>query len=264
MNSYLELLREVREHGEQRPDRTGTGVLGLFGRHLRFDLAAGFPLLTTKKVYFQGVVEELLWFIRGGTNVRELQQRGVTIWDEWADERGELGPVYGAQWRNWGAGDARNIDQLRQVMERLKREPESRRLLVSAWNVGELERMALPPCHLLFQFHVARGRLSCQMYQRSVDIFLGLPFNIASYALLTHMVAQAAGLAPGELVLALGDVHLYLNHLQQADAQLKRKPYPLPRLSLESSVTELFDFDSQHVTLHDYRCHPALPAPIAV
>lgn len=264
MKSYLALLREVREHGTRRHDRTGTGVLSLFGRQLRFDLTNGFPLLTTKKVYFHGVVEELLWFIRGGTNVRELQARGVTIWDEWANKHGELGPVYGAQWRNWISNSGHRIDQLHEVMERLKREPESRRLLVSAWNVGELERMALPPCHLLFQLYAAEGRLSCQLYQRSVDIFLGLPFNIASYALLTHMIAQVAELTPGELILALGDVHIYLNHLQQADIQLKRNPYPLPRLSLDPHVRDLFAFDSHHVTLNDYRYHPALPAPIAV
>lgn len=264
MKSYLELLSDVREHGKPRNDRTGTGVLSLFGRQLRFDLTTGFPLVTTKKVYFHGVVEELLWFLRGSTNVRELQARGVTIWDEWADEHGELGPVYGAQWRNWKSSGGRRIDQLQEVVERLKREPESRRLLVSAWNVGELEHMALPPCHLLFQFYAAEGRLSCQLYQRSVDIFLGLPFNIASYALLTHMIAQVAGLTPGELILALGDVHIYLNHMQQADIQLQRTPYPLPRLSLDPYVHDLFAFDSHHVTLNDYHCHPALPAPIAV
>lgn len=264
MKAYLDLLREVREHGIPRTDRTGTGVQSLFGRQLRYDLSAGFPLLTTKKVYFHGVVAELLWFIRGGTNVRELQERGVRIWDEWADERGELGPVYGAQWRRWGAGDGRTIDQLRVVMERLRHEPESRRLLVSAWNVGELERMALPPCHLLFQFYAAAGRLSCQTYQRSADVFLGLPFNIASYALLTCMAAQAADLEPGELVLTLGDVHLYRNHRAQADTQLRRTPYAAPQLRLDPTVRDLFTFDDRHITLRGYRCHPALPAPIAV
>ena len=264
MNSYLQLLREVRDHGVQRPDRTGTGVYSLFGRQLHFDLAAGFPLLTTKQVYFHAIVEELLWFMRGETNVRTLQKRGVNIWNEWADADGELGPVYGAQWRSWRTADGRTIDQLQQLLELLEHQPESRRLLVSSWNVGELERMALPPCHVLFQFYVAAGRLSCQVYQRSVDVFLGLPFNIASYALLTSLVAQVSNFQPGALVHTLGDVHLYQNHREQADAQLQREPYPLPRLQLDADVQDLFSFDSQHIQLAGYRCHPALPAPIAV
>ena len=264
MNSYLQLLQEVRDHGVQRPDRTGTGVYSLFGRQLRFDLAAGFPLLTTKKVYFHAIVEELLWFIRGDTNVQTLQKRGVNIWNEWADAAGELGPVYGAQWRSWRTADGRTIDQLQRLLELLEHQPESRRLLVSSWNVGELERMALPPCHVLFQFYVAAGRLSCQVYQRSVDVFLGLPFNIASYALLTSLVAQASNFQPGELVHTLGDVHLYQNHREQADAQLQRQPYPLPQLQLDADVRNLFSFDSPHIQLAGYRCHPALPAPIAV
>ncbi len=264
MNNYLQLLREVRDNGVQRPDRTGTGVYSLFGRQLRFDLAAGFPLLTTKRVHFHAIVEELLWFMRGDTNVRTLQKRGVNIWNEWADADGELGPVYGAQWRSWRTAEGRTIDQLQQLLELLEHQPESRRLLVSSWNVGELERMALPPCHVLFQFHVAAGRLSCQVYQRSVDIFLGLPFNIASYALLTSLVAQVTDFQPGELVHTLGDVHLYQNHREQADAQLQRQPYPLPQLRLDTDVKELFSFDSHHINLAGYRCHPALHAPIAV
>jgi thymidylate synthase len=264
VRQYLELLRHVREHGVPKADRTGTGTRSVFGWQMRFDLAAGFPAVTTKKLMLKSVIHELLWFLRGETNLRYLHEHGVGIWDEWADERGELGPVYGAQWRSWRAADGRTIDQIARVIEEIRTNPDSRRLVVSAWNVGELERMALPPCHLLFQFYVARGRLSCQLYQRSGDVFLGVPFNIASYALLTQMVAQVTGLAPGELVHTLGDVHLYENHLEQADRQLAREPLPLARLHLDPGVKSIFDFRYEHVRLEDYRCHGALPAPIAV
>jgi len=263
MNAYLDLLRRVRQ-GVRCQDRTGTGALRLFGRQLRFDLNEGFPLLTTKKLHFRSIAHELLWFLQGGTNTDYLHRNGVRIWDEWADERGELGPIYGAQWRAWRCADGRTVDQLTQTVQRIRNDPASRRLLVSAWNVGELEAMALPPCHLLFQFAVLDGRLSCQMYQRSADVFLGLPFNIASYALLTAMTAQATGLAPGELICSLGDVHLYLNHLQQADEQLRRKPYPLPRLRLNPEVRDLLAFRYEDIELHGYRAHPHLPAPVAV
>jgi thymidylate synthase len=264
MKAYLDLLGEIRTRGASKRDRTGTGTLSLFGRQLRFDLAAGFPLVTTKRIHVPSVFHELLWFVRGDTNVRYLQENGVTIWDEWADADGELGPVYGAQWRGWRTADGQRIDQLDAVVRELQTHPDSRRLLVSAWNVGELARMALPPCHVLFQFYAAEGRLSCQMYQRSADVFLGLPFNIASYALLTHMVAQVSGLQPGELIISLGDVHLYLNHLAQADTQLARQPYPLPRLELDPRVKSLADFRYSDIGLHDYRHHGALPAPVAV
>jgi thymidylate synthase len=264
MRQYLDLLRAVREQGVVRGDRTGVGTLSLFGAQLRCDLAEGFPLLTTKKVHWKSVLHELLWFVRGDTNVRYLRENGVTIWDEWADAEGELGPVYGRQWRAWETADGRKIDQLASVLERIKSEPDSRRLVVSAWNPGELERMALPPCHLLFQFHVAGGRLSCQVYQRSVDTFLGLPFNIASYALLTQLVAHVSGLEPGDLVMSLGDVHLYRNHLAQADLQLTREPLPLPRLALDPRVRSLFDFTAGDVELVGYRSHPRIAAPIAV
>jgi thymidylate synthase len=264
MKAYLELLREVREHGARKQDRTGTGTLSLFGRQLRFDLAAGFPLVTTKKVHLRSVIYELLWFLRGDTNVSWLREHGVTIWDEWADERGELGPVYGYQWRSWPAPDGRHIDQIGQVMQQLSAQPDSRRLLVSAWNVAELPKMALAPCHVLFQFYVAEGRLSCQLYQRSADLFLGVPFNIASYALLTHLVAQQCDLAPGEFVWTGGDCHLYLNHLEQADLQLSRAPYPLPRLQLRRRPPSLFDYAYEDIEIMDYQHHPAIRAPVAV
>jgi thymidylate synthase len=264
MEPYLELLREVKAHGVRREDRTGTGTLSLFGRQLRVPLGAGFPLLTTKRVHFKSVLHELLWFLRGDTNVRYLHEHGVTIWDEWADENGELGPIYGYQWRSWTAPDGRKLDQIRDVVERIRSEPDSRRLIVSAWNVGELDRMALPPCHLLFQFYVAEGRLSCQLYQRSADIFLGVPFNIASYSLLTHMVAQVTGLEPGDFVLSFGDVHLYLNHLAQAEEQLSREPLPLPEIHLNPAVQSVFDFTEADVELRGYRSHPAIRAPVAV
>jgi thymidylate synthase len=260
---YLDLLAELIAGGARRGDRTGTGVLSLFGRQMRFDLARGFPLLTTKKVHFRSIVLELAWFLRGGTNVRWLQERGCTIWDEWADEVGDLGPVYGKQWRSWAAPDGRTIDQIAAVVKSLRANPDSRRHIVSAWNPADVDDMALPPCHCLFQFHVADGRLSCQLYQRSADMFLGVPFNIASYALLTHLMAQATGLAPGEFILTLGDAHLYLNHLDQARRQLARAPLPFPTLRLAETL-DLFDLDPAGVTLEGYAAHPAIKAPIAV
>jgi len=264
METYLELLRHVRTHGVRKSDRTGTGTLSVFGYQMRFDLAAGFPLVTTKKLHVKSIVHELLWFLRGESNVHYLRENGVSIWDEWADADGELGPVYGVQWRAWPRADGSTIDQLTEVVEQIRRNPDSRRLLVSAWNVAEVPRMALAPCHVMFQFYVADGRLSCQLYQRSADIFLGVPFNIASYALLTMMIAQVTGLAPGEFVHTLGDAHLYLNHLEQADLQLTRTPYPAPRMVLNPAVTSLFDFRYEDCRLEDYQCHPAIAAPVAV
>ena len=264
MRQYLELMRRIREHGARKQDRTGTGTLSLFGQQLRFDLAQGFPLVTTKRVHLRSVVVELLWFLRGDTNVAWLREQGVTIWDEWADERGELGPVYGRQWRAWPAADGRTIDQMSQVVAQLKSDPDSRRIIVSAWNVGELEAMALMPCHALFQFYVASGQLSCHIYQRSADFFLGVPFNIASYALLTHMLAQQCDLEPGELVWTGGDCHLYLNHLEQADAQLQREPYPLPQLVLHRRPPSLFEYRYEDFEWVGYRHHPAIQAPVAV
>jgi len=262
---YLALLRDVLETGVDRPDRTGTGVRGLFGRQMRFDLAAGFPLLTTKKLHVKSIVVELLWFLRGDANVRWLQERGVTIWDEWADpETGDLGPVYGKQWRSWAAPDGRSIDQIAAVIDSLKTDPYSRRHIVSAWNPADVDDMALPPCHCLFQFHVAGGRLSCQLYQRSADLFLGVPFNIASYALLTAMVAQVVGLEPGEFVHTLGDVHLYANHFEQARLQLERAPLPPPRLTLNPAVSDISAFSPDDISFVNYRAHPAIKAPIAV
>jgi thymidylate synthase len=260
---YLELLAEVLERGARKADRTGTGTLSVFGRQLRFPLEP-FPLLTTKKVHFKSIAVELLWFLRGETNVRWLQERGVTIWDEWADAKGELGPVYGYQWRHWRTPDGKEIDQISQVISYLKSKPDSRRHIVSAWNPADVERMALPPCHALFQFYVAEGRLSCQMYQRSADLFLGVPFNIASYALLTLMIAQAVELAPGELVLTLGDAHLYLNHLEQARLQLEREPRAFPRLRLNPSRKDIDQFVLEDFLLEGYDPHPAIKAPIAV
>ncbi len=264
MTPYLELMRDVLAHGARKPDRTGTGCLSLFGRQLRFPLADGFPLLTTKKLHLKSIAYELLWFLRGDTNVRYLQEHGVKIWDEWADANGDLGPVYGAQWRRWRAADGREIDQLKQTLDLLRRDPYSRRLIISAWNVGELEHMALPPCHAFFQFYVADGRLSCQLYQRSADLFLGVPFNIASYALLTLMVAQASDLQPGDFVHTFGDVHLYVNHLEQARLQLTRAPRPLPRLKLNPAVRDLFAFQYEDITLEGYDPHPHIKAPVAV
>jgi thymidylate synthase len=264
MLQYLDFLRHIREHGAAKDDRTGTGTMSVFGYQMRFDLSAGFPLVTTKKLHLRSIVYELLWFLRGDTNVKYLREHGVSIWDEWADENGELGPVYGKQWRSWPTQDGRHIDQLAQVVEQLKSNPNSRRILVSAWNVGELDRMALLPCHAMFQFHVAGGRLSCQLYQRSADALLGVPFNIASYALLTHMLAQQCDLAVGDLVWTGGDCHLYLNHLQQADLQLTRAPYPLPQLKLRRRPPSLFDYAYEDFEVVGYRYHDAIKAPIAV
>ena len=260
---YLDLLADILAHGVQRTDRTGTGTLGVFGRQMRFDLARGFPLLTTKKLHRKSIILELLWFLRGDTNVRWLQERGVGIWDEWADENGELGPVYGKQWRSWTAPDGRVIDQVAKVVEQIKSNPNSRRHIVSAWNPAEVDDMALPPCHCLFQFFVAEGRLSCQLYQRSADVFLGVPFNIASYALLTVMMAQVTGLLPGEFIHTLGDAHLYLNHVDQAKEQLSREPRPFPTLTL-APKSDLFAFEYEDFTLEGYRAHPSIKAPIAV
>ena len=261
---YEDLLRDVLEHGTHKSDRTGTGTLSVFGRQMRFDLEDGFPLVTTKKVHVHSVVGELLWFIRGDSNVRWLQERGITIWDEWADENGDLGPVYGRQWRSWPAPDGRTIDQLGAVIDGIRDDPDSRRHVVSAWNVADLPRMALAPCHALFQFYVADGRLSCQLYQRSADLFLGVPFNIASYALLTHMVAQVTGLRPGDFVHTLGDAHLYLNHTDQAHEQLGREPRALPTLDLDQSCRTIDDFEIDSIRVVGYDPHPAIRAPIAV
>jgi thymidylate synthase len=261
---YLDLLEELLERGARKSDRTGTGTLSVFGRQMRFPLGDSFPLLTTKKLHLKSIIHELLWFLRGDTNVRWLQERGVTIWDEWADENGELGPVYGYQWRHWRTPQGGEIDQIARVIEGLRNKPESRRHIVSAWNPADVEHMALPPCHLLFQFYVAEGRLSCQMYQRSADIFLGVPFNIASYALLTLMVAQVTDLDLGEFVLTLGDAHLYLNHLEQAREQLARAPRPFPRMRLNPEVKDLAAFRYEDFTLEGYDPHPAIRAPIAV
>jgi len=261
---YLDLLAEVLERGARKSDRTGTGTLSVFGRQLRFRLEPTFPLLTTKKLHLKSIIYELLWFLRGDTNVKWLQERGVTIWDEWADPGGELGPVYGYQWRHWRTPEGGEIDQIAKVVESLRKKPDSRRHIVSAWNPADVERMALPPCHALFQFYVADGRLSCQMYQRSADLFLGVPFNIASYALLTCMMAQLTGFAPAEFVLTLGDAHLYLNHLDQAREQLARAPRPFPRMRLNPQVRELADFRYEDFVLEGYEPHPAIKAPIAV
>ena len=264
MRQYLDLMQHVLEHGAPKTDRTGTGTLSIFGAQLRFDLAAGFPLLTTKKVHLKSIIHELLWFLKGDTNIKYLRDTGVTIWDEWADAEGNLGPVYGYQWRSWPAADGRHIDQISQVLEQLRKNPDSRRLIVSAWNVGDLDRMALMPCHAFFQFYVANGRLSCQMYQRSADLFLGVPFNIASYALLTLMVAQACGLKRGEFIHTFGDTHLYRNHLEQAREQLNRTPRRLPVMRLNPQVKSLFDFKYEDFTLEGYDPHPAIKAPVAV
>ena len=264
MKQYLDLMRQIRDHGARKEDRTGTGTLSLFGPQLRFDLGAGFPLVTTKKIHLKSVVYELLWFLRGDTNVAWLREHGVTIWDEWADEQGELGPVYGKQWRSWLAPDGRTIDQIAQAIEQLRSNPNSRRIMVSAWNVGELEKMALMPCHALFQFYVANGRLSCQLYQRSADVFLGVPFNIASYALLTHMMAQQCDLEPGELIWTGGDTHLYLNHLQQADLQLTRAPFPLPQLVIRRRPPSIFEYDYEDFEFVNYQHLAAIKAPVAV
>ena len=277
MRNYLDLMRHVRDQGVQKGDRTGTGTLSVFGYQMRFDLAQGFPLVTTKKLHLRSIIHELLWFLRGETNIGYLHEHGVSIWDEWADEKGDLGPVYGAQWRSWPTPDGRHIDQIRQVIGQLRSNPDSRRIIVSAWNVADLPderispqdnvragRMALAPCHAFFQFYVAEGRLSCQLYQRSADIFLGVPFNIASYALLTMMMAQVCDLEPGDFIHTLGDAHLYLNHLEQVETQLAREPYQLPRMRLNPEVRDLFAFRFEDFELLDYQCHPHIKAPVAV
>jgi thymidylate synthase len=264
MRQYLEFMRHVRDHGQRKDDRTGTGTLSVFGYQMRFDLGAGFPLLTTKRVHTKSVIHELLWFLAGDTNVRYLREHGVTIWDEWADASGDLGPIYGYQWRSWPAPDGRHIDQLADVVAQIRKNPDSRRLIVSAWNVGDIPRMKLPPCHAFFQFYVAGGKLSCQLYQRSADVFLGVPFNIASYALLTHLVAQQTGLEPGDFVWTGGDCHLYLNHLEQVEIQLARTPRPLPRLVLKRKPPSLFDYRFDDIEIADYQYEPAIKAPVAV
>lgn len=264
MQLYLDLLRRILDEGVERPDRTGTGTLGIFGHQMRFPMDKGFPLVTTKKIHFKSVVHELLWFLAGDSNVRSLQAQGVSIWDEWADASGELGPVYGKQWRAWETAQGESIDQISAVLDEIRRNPESRRLIVSAWNVGDVPHMALPPCHVLFQLHVANGKLSCQLYQRSADVFLGVPFNIASYALLTCMIAQVSGLERGDLIHSFGDAHLYLNHLEQARLQLTREPRPLPTLSLNPDVRDLFAFRFEDIALLGYDPHPSIKAPIAV
>jgi thymidylate synthase len=264
MRTYLDFMRHVRDHGTRKEDRTGTGTLSVFGCQMRFDLREGFPLLTTKKVHTKSIVHELLWFLRGETNIAYLRENGVTIWDEWADASGDLGPVYGYQWRSWPAPDGRHVDQLADVVAEIRRNPDSRRLIVSAWNVADIPRMKLPPCHAFFQFYVAEGRLSCQLYQRSADVFLGVPFNIASYALLTHMVAAQCDLGVGDFVWVGGDCHLYLNHLEQVDTQLAREPYPLPRLVLKRKPPTLFDYAYDDIEITGYQSHPVLRAPVAV
>lgn len=264
MKTYLQLLEHILQHGTEKTDRTGTGTLSVFGHQMRFDLREGFPLVTTKKLHMRSIVHELLWFLKGDTNIAYLKENGVSIWDEWADNNGDLGPVYGKQWRSWATADGRHIDQLSEVLEQIKKNPDSRRLIVSAWNVGELEQMALMPCHALFQFYVANNTLSCQLYQRSADVFLGVPFNIASYALLTHMVAEQCGLEAGEFIWTGGDCHLYLNHVEQARTQLSREPFPLARLHIKRKVSSLFDYVYEDFEFVDYQSHPTIKAPIAV
>jgi len=264
MKQYLDLLQHIIDHGSEKADRTGTGTLSVFGYQMRFDLNDGFPLLTTKKLHFKSIIYELLWFLKGETNIRYLHEHGVTIWDEWADEFGELGPVYGSQWRAWQTADGRVIDQISQIIDQIRRNPDSRRLIVTAWNPGEVDKMALPPCHALFQFYISNGRLSCQLYQRSADVFLGVPFNIASYALLTMMVAQVCGLRLGDFVHTLGDAHLYTNHLEKARLQLTRTPYPLPQLRINSTVGSIFGFHYTDFELLNYQSHPSIKAEIAV
>jgi thymidylate synthase len=264
MQQYLDLMRHVRDHGARKDDRTGTGTLSVFGHQMRFDLARGFPVLTTKKLHLRSIIHELLWFLKGDTNVKYLRDNGVTIWDEWADKDGNLGPVYGAQWRSWPTRDGKTIDQIADVIARIRKNPDSRRLIVTAWNPADVDKMALPPCHCLFQFYVTNGKLSCQLYQRSADIFIGVPFNIASYALLTHMVAHVTGLKAGDFVHTLGDAHLYLNHLEQANEQLNRMPLPLPRLIIKRDVKEIDAFRYDDFEIAGYQSHPHIAAPIAV
>ena len=264
MKQYLDLMKYVRESGTEKGDRTGTGTLSVFGYQMRFNLEEGFPLVTTKKVHLKSIIYELLWFLKGSTNIDYLNEHGVSICDEWADERGELGPVYGAQWRSWPKQDGSSIDQISEVINQIKANPDSRRLIVSAWNVSQIDSMALPPCHAIFQFYVADGKLSCQLYQRSADIFLGVPFNIASYALLVLMMAKVTGLKPGEFVHTLGDAHLYLNHLDQVDEQLKRQPFPLPKMSITKDIKNVLDIEYEDFSLEDYESHPHISAPIAV
>ena len=264
MQQYLDLIRSVRDTGVYKEDRTGTGTVSLFGQQMRFDLSEGFPLLTTKKLHLRSIIHELLWFLAGDTNIRYLNENGVRIWDEWADENGELGPVYGAQWRSWPMPDGTHIDQISDVVAQIRDNPNSRRLIVCSWNVAEVGNMALPPCHCLFQFQVANGKLSCLLYQRSADMFLGVPFNVASYALLTMMVAQVTGLKPGEFIHSLGDTHIYTNHLEQVDLQLQRKPYALPVMRLDPEVDDLFGFRYEHFTLENYQTHPHIPGKVAV
>jgi thymidylate synthase len=264
MKQYLELLNHVRTHGVHKDDRTGTGTISVFGYQARYDLSEGFPAITTKKLHFRSIIGELLWFLSGNTNINSLHEYGVSIWDEWADEDGDLGPIYGYQWRSWPTADGRHVDQITKVLEQIKSNPNSRRHIVSGWNVGEIEKMALPPCHTLFQFYVVDGRLSCQLYQRSADIFLGVPFNIASYSLLTMMIAQVVGLTPGDFVHTLGDAHLYLNHLEQADLQLTREPRPLPQMLINPEVTSLFDFKLEDFEIVAYDPYPGIRAPVAV
>ncbi|KEO79572.1 thymidylate synthase [Paenibacillus polymyxa] len=264
MRNYLELLEDILENGVKKEDRTGTGTLSVFGRQLRFDLAKGFPLVTTKRVHLKSVIHELLWFLRGDTNISYLKENGVTIWDEWADEQGNLGPVYGSQWRSWETTDGQHIDQIANVIEAIKKNPDSRRHIVSAWNVAEIESMKLPPCHFVFQFYVAGGKLSCMLTMRSVDTFLGLPFNIASYALLTHMVAQQCSLEPGEFIWSGGDVHIYSNHMQQVHTQLERDPYPLPQLKILRKPDSIFDYTYDDFVFENYEYHPGIKAPVAI
>ena len=264
MKQYLDLLRHVREHGTKKEDRTGTGTLSIFGHQMRFDLAEGFPMVTTKKLFLKGIIHELLWFLQGDTNIAYLKEHGVRIWDEWADEAGNLGPVYGAQWRSWPGYNGESHDQITEALELIKNNPDSRRILVNAWNVGQLDQMALMPCHTLFQFYVADGKLSCQLYQRSADLFLGVPFNIASYALLTLMMAQVCDLEPGDFVHTFGDAHIYLNHLEQVDTQLAREPYPLPTMRLNPAVKDLFAFTFEDFTLEDYQSHPLIKGVVSV
>lgn len=264
MRQYHELMKHILEHGAKKTDRTGTGTISVFGYQMRYDLSEGFPVVTTKKLHLKSIIHELLWFLKGDTNIKYLKDNGVSIWDEWADPQGNLGPVYGYQWRSWPTADGRHIDQITQIIEQIKKNPDSRRLIVSAWNVGEIEKMKLPPCHAFFQFYVADGKLSCQLYQRSADVFLGVPFNIASYALLTMMVAQVCGLKPGDFVHTLGDAHLYTNHIEQTQLQLSRAAFPLPKMKINADVKSIFDFKFEDFELVGYQSHPHIKAPVAI